>query len=239
MESFVNMEIDILCKRISNLVEEVIVCHKIFSEQHLENISSKNMVAINLKTKQIREIVEFFTDDGIFWFLPEYYEYINWYMYLLNDLTAMIDFEYDYLDIDCRTRVKQNESMVNKIIYYCVGKNEKGKVSLNKCLNDLFGLRITIGNYDLGEIHERMEYYLSILRQKYGYKLKISNATKSCYTAIHIYIQGDNNYVFPWELQIWNIKDREKNEGCHKKYKQQYVEWAEIFRKTGIKEKGE
>ncbi len=233
-----DLEIHTICKRVNELLEAIIECHNSFSEQYLNHLNSKNIIKLNLKKVLVKDIAEF--DDIVFCFLPKYYDYIQGYMYLLNDLTATIDFEYDYFDFDCRTRVKQNESMVNKIIYYCVGKNEEGKVSLNKCLNDLFGLRIMIGNYDLEKIYEKMCYYIDELKKNYKYKLKISDASKKCYSAIHIYIYGreNDNCSFPWELQIWNLKDKTANEECHKKYKQQYTEWAKLFNTTGIKEKG-
>lgn len=51
------------------------------------------------------------------------------------------------------------------------------------------------------------------------------------YNAIHIYFK-ENNYTFPWELQIWLKEHETKNLNSHKMYKQDYTKWEFIYRNT-------
>ena len=43
----------------------------------------------------------------------------------------------------------------------------------------------------------------------------------------------EDNYIFPWELQIWRIEDSNLNKISHRKYKQAYTKWEKEFRKGG------
>lgn len=55
--------------------------------------------------------------------------------------------------------------------------------------------------------------------------MKCIDASKSVgYTAAHIYF-SNNNYEFPWELQIWRAADETNNIELHKIYKQDYTKW--------------
>ena len=41
---------------------------------------------------------------------------------------------------------------------------------------------------------------------------------------MHIYFKEDN-YTFPWELQIWLEQDEKNNLISHAKYKEDYAQW--------------
>lgn len=41
----------------------------------------------------------------------------------------------------------------------------------------------------------------------------------------NISLSGEDNYDFPWELQIWNPEDEQSNKKSHEKYKQGYTTW--------------
>lgn len=60
----------------------------------------------------------------------------------------------------------------------------------------------------------------------------VLDSSKQDYRAIHLYFKKDN-YSFPWELQIWNECDSERNLISHKKYKQEYTAWEKKNKKGG------
>ena len=116
-------------------------------------------------------------------------------------------------------RIKNKNSIQYKIENYTKSsEHEYGNVPLKKCLNDLFGIRIILQeNID-------QELIIKQLKAKYS-NLKIINANKKDYRAIHIYFVQKNNTSYQWELQIWQKIDQEKNYISHKIYKQDYVKW--------------
>ena len=124
-----------------------------------------------------------------------------------------------------RTRVKMFNSIIFKLLSYndkkVNGKN--GTISLNKCFNDVFGIRILMDKrYSLQEIK-------SVLVGKFN-KIKCIDSSKEIgdYRAIHIYFKIDNMH-YQWELQLWYYKDEEKNLESHAKYKQIYTNWEELL----------
>ena len=113
-------------------------------------------------------------------------------------------------------RTKAKNSIEYKIKNY-IENHENGKVSINKCFNDLFGIRI---------ICEKELSYRKIsdfINNKYS-DLKCIDSSKKDYRATHIYFKK-NNFSFQWELQVWNKVDEINNIESHEKYKQDYVRW--------------
>ena len=101
----------------------------------------------------------------------------------------------------------------------------EGRIPIKKCLNDLFGIRYIIKeeiSLELIKNHIKIQFP----------KLKTIVALRDSYRAIHVYFQRDN-YIFPWELQIWRIEDSNLNKISHRKYKQAYTKWEKEFRKGG------
>lgn len=114
------------------------------------------------------------------------------------------------------TRIKQLNSIQYKYHKYLTG-DLKGKSAINKCFNDLYGLRIIINySFSFDEIKSAVECRFP--------DLKVINANKDAYYATHIYFQ-ENNYVFPWELQVWEKCKEKDNLISHNEYKQDYVKW--------------
>lgn len=72
--------------------------------------------------------------------------YIENYSIALNEEIAINEFGYDYSNWDFRVRVKQQESIQNKLKYY-FDDRENGKIALQKCLNDILGYRIVLNNF--------------------------------------------------------------------------------------------
>ncbi len=124
------------------------------------------------------------------------------------------------------TRIKTVNSIEYKIQRYKWG-SEQGKIPVNKCINDLFGIRVII---DEALSYEEIEKFIE---RTYSGKYKCLDSSKQEYKATHIYFK-EGNKAFPWELQIWNACDAERNFASHKKYKQGYTTWETESEKGGI-----
>ena len=172
---------------------------------------------INLKSTQVCEILE---NKKILNIIMDYREFIN-----ENNIQLMMDFKKNNTNnskVNIRTKAKN--SIEYKIENY--NKNhENGKVPINKCFNDLFGIRIICANKIN---YEEIE---NLIKAKYR-ELKCIKAYRKEYKATHIYFK-ENNFTFQWELQIWNECDEINNIRSHEKYKQDYVIW-ENKNKGGI-----
>lgn len=114
------------------------------------------------------------------------------------------------------TRIKNQNSIEFKIDNY-IKKKEHGTTRINKCLNDLFGARIILKGY---YTFEEIKQYINVCFPK----LKCIASIKQEYKAMHIYFKEDN-YTFPWELQIWLEQDEKNNLISHAKYKEDYAQW--------------
>lgn len=141
-----------------------------------------------------------------------YREFIN-----ENNIQLLMDFKQFNSKISkVNIRTKTRNSIEFKIKNY-KDNHENGKIPIEKCLNDLFGIRIICSqklNYD--EIQ-------NFIKEKHK-KLKCIDSSKKDYKATHIYFKQDN-FNFQWELQIWNKEDETNNINSHEKYKQEYVKW--------------
>lgn len=114
------------------------------------------------------------------------------------------------------TRIKLQNSIEYKIENYVLN-HECGNVPINKCLNDLFGIRVIISE----EIsHDDIQIYIA---NKHS-TLKCIDSSNGDYIATHVYFK-DDNFSFPWELQIWKNSDKDRNLSSHKQYKQEYTKW--------------
>ena len=173
---------------------------------------------INLKKSQVKDI----DIDG------KIYSTINEYVKLLNKQSSIVFIQLPSIcSSQVTARVKAQNSIELKIQNYKTAKHEFGKVPINKCFNDLFGVRIILKkplSYD--EI-------TAFIKQTYDDKYKCIDSSKLEYKATHLYFkQGNTN--FQWELQIWNECDRENNLKSHKKYKQEYTTWEKESKEGGI-----
>lgn len=118
------------------------------------------------------------------------------------------------------SRIKNINSIFSKIYQYINIKKEKGCVSINKCLNDLFGLRLILPLANKNKLLEK----LNKIAKENNWHCKIIDASKLEYKAIHFYMSKDN-YSLPWEIQFWLLKDDAANRQSHAKYKQSYTSW--------------
>ncbi len=121
------------------------------------------------------------------------------------------------LSENIEARIKTKNSIYYKLEIY-TKTHENGNIPLNKCLNDIFGIRIIIND----KVTE--EDIINLIKNKYP-KLKCINSNKLDYKAIHVYFGKGNNKLYEWELQIWLNKDKDNNYKSHGVYKQDYIKW--------------
>lgn len=164
---------------------------------------------INLKNTQVCDLLE---NKLILDTIVSYREFIN-----QNNIQLLMEFKkFNSENATVNIRTKAKNSIEFKIENY-TRNHEKGKVSISKCFNDLFGIRIICGE------ELSFDEILQLINTKYN-NIKCIDSTKNDYKATHIYFKKDN-YAFQWELQIWNKIDEVNNIISHEKYKQDYVRW--------------
>lgn len=90
---------------------------------------------INLKKSQVSDI----DVDGTI------YKSIVEYVQLLNERSAGITLQLSFVcSCQVTARVKAQNSIEYKIQNYKTDRHEYGKIPINKCVNDLFGVRIIL-----------------------------------------------------------------------------------------------
>lgn len=164
---------------------------------------------INLKNTVVCDILE---NKVLLDAIINYREFIN-----ENNIQLVLDFKQfttEKSKVNIRTKAKN--SIEYKIKNY-MENHENGKVPINKCFNDLFGIRIISKD---GLTYNEIE---NLITNKYS-NVKCINSSKKEYKATHIYFKK-NNFSFQWELQIWNKIDEINNIQSHERYKQDYVRW--------------
>lgn len=196
---------------IGDIVDKLLKYYKqVIDEWHTKTDFSYNQSVIKIK-KALQ-------DDNV---MNDIFHYL---IFLNNDANDII-FKAS-LCVD-RARIKNINSLLNKVFYYVLDKKEKGDIQVNKCVNDLFGLRI-ITKEPINFI-EFKEYICNRFP-----KLKCTEQNKNGYKGIHVYLKEDNfNYL--WELQIWYAGDVENNMLAHSIHKQKYTKWE---KQTSEEEKG-
>lgn len=149
----------------------------------------------------------------------KYLNYVFKYRSFINSFA--VDIANDLNNLNLSNLVKSRVKVLNSIQYKIENYNENhenGNVPLNKCLNDLFGIRM-ISNIDLD-----FEEIKRVIESKFP-KLRCIIAERGDYYALHIYFKRGNRYRFRWELQVWNKSDEIVNDNSHAKYKQGYTKW--------------
>lgn len=113
------------------------------------------------------------------------------------------------------TRVKAINSIYEKLNRYrnrIDNNGVAGEYEIKKCLNDLFGIRFILDN---AAINQSVLSALKDERKISRYYLR----NKEGYVGLHIYMNNGSNSYFPWEIQIWNSRDRKANQYSHKVHK--------------------
>lgn len=157
---------------------------------------------------------------------------INQYKRELNaSVTYFLDIQMTFPNL--RYRIKQGESISEKLLYYMTDAHQNGEVPLNKCLNDFLGFRILVPNldaiYNCLNLDEDLNKVVKLYLRKDGQ-----------YKGAHIYFKNGNNKFFPWELQLWDIDQAETNELSHKEHKQKrkYISLPQNYHDGNLEKEG-
>lgn len=170
---------------------------------------------INLKKKQVADIED---DDMIMAAIFDYRQFMQKHQAEL--IVGLSSLQTDTSVIT--SRIKEPNSIQSKVSTY-LRRDNKGRVPINKCFNDIFGIRIIIDStFSFDQLKDHIENEFT--------GLKLINSTKNGYIAYHIYFRKSNK-VFPWELQIWEKCNERNNIESHHKYKQGYTIWEANHRK--------
>lgn len=110
-----------------------------------------------------------------------------------------------------RIRIKLSDSIHIKLKHYHYLEKKHGTFYIGKSLNDIWGARIVIPNVN-NDIDELKELFDTLSTKDNNFKYYIKNS--GSYRAVHCYFQAENKY-FPWELQIWDVKDKVMNTQSH------------------------
>ena len=146
-----------------------------------------------------------------------YEEIMKYYNFLNNNLK---EFSIDGKSFfDYESRIKGYVSLESKIDKYIYLKKEQGKIPINKCLNDLFGMRFTI--FDQNTYNE----IDSLIKKEFPdmkLELRELHSTNFVYRAKHLYLKKDN-FNFQWELQLWYQGNEEENKRSHNEKDEHYT----------------
>lgn len=172
---------------------------------------------MNLKKLLVKDIT---VGDAAFRMILEYGRFLNStlppYLIKLSRMCACVT-----------ARVKTQNSIEYKLQAYCGEKHAMGNIPVNKCMNDLFGIRVILDR------NVPFDSIMLFLNDAYGSRYRCTDASKDEYRAVHLYFR-DGSFSFPWELQIWNPSDKHSNIDSHRKYKQGYTSWEQERMKGGI-----
>ena len=185
---------------------------KIFNDFTIKWNKEAITTNINQKNTQIKDIYNGKEVD------KDFQSNLEEYMDFLNKNTMHI-----YLNLPqaiAQNRIKSLSSIQDKIDRYMCG-HVKGKVSINKCLNDIFGMRLYCDSCDIEVLYGIIQGICNRESQ-----LKCIYRNIATYRAIHIYFKF-SNFRYQWELQIWHTSDITNNIRSHRKYKQGYTKWEE------------
>lgn len=185
-----------MIEKIERLIDEINKVHLAFSQDYFE---TGKVEKINLKHTLSKVPVKYILSYRL-----NLHEAINDYLY-----------QADLYDVAYFYRVKTSESILDKIERFSL--HSEG-YPVNSILNDIFGARIIVSSDDISQVMEKLDEW----KEKYGLKNWYLR-DKEEYIGIHIYFKNSINFYYPWELQIWDKKDAEKNIQSHRKYKRNFV----------------
>lgn len=185
-----------MLEKVERLISEINKLHCAFSQDYFE---TGKIEKVNLKHTFSKVPTE-----HILSYRLNLHESINDYL-----------FRADLYDIAYFYRVKTSESILDKIERF---KQRSEGYPVNSIMNDIFGARIIVETKDIMQIMECLDDW----KEKYGLKNWYLR-DKEEYIGIHIYFKNACNFYYPWELQVWDRKDAEKNIQSHIKYKRNFV----------------
>ena len=194
--------------QVKQLIREINRLHYEFSQNYFET-GQINKVNLSRTIKHIPV-------QHVYLYRLTLHESINDYL-----MTANIDIKYFY-------RVKTRESIDDKIARY---SKREDQYPLNNWLNDIFGARIILNKSDIQTVMDLLDDWQDELNLKNWYL-----RDKQGYRGLHVYFKNKNNFYFPWELQIWDIEDIQRNIKNHEKFKRNFISTA-VTAHSNLKER--
>lgn len=185
-----------MISKIERLIDEINKVHLAFSTDYFE---TGKVAKVNLKHTLANVPV-----GHILSYRLNLHEAINDYLYRAD----LYDIAYFY-------RVKTSESILDKIARF---QARSEGFPVNSIFNDIFGARIIVDSADIAAVMEKLDDW----KTHYGLKNWYLR-DKEEYVGIHVYFKNASNFYYPWELQIWDKKDAERNIQSHRKYKRGFV----------------
>lgn len=142
--------------------------------------------------------------------------------FITDNLNDTVFLSHDLTEFKASYRIKTDDSISDKIDRYIANPDLLGNTPLNRCLNDLCGIR-AVSNFDTDT-----DKLIARISEQYP-DLKVLDSSKTwkddvIYVAVHIYFSGSNR-TFPWELQIWSDSDAPLNFASHRAHKERYARW--------------
>ena len=209
------MEVEYMLDDLDKLVTFIIVE---YNRLYKEWLKSDLYISINQKKNLVEDIK---SNSLILNAILNYRTFIN-----KNHLDLKLSFNKLKLESEVTSRVKAQNSIEYKMHNYMSEKHGYGKVPLNKCFNDLYGIRIIFKE------HVEFNDIKNFIEDRYDGKLKCNDSSKGDYAATHIYFKNGND-SFQWELQVWDKEHEKSNIISHEHYKQDYTKW-ERANKGGV-----
>lgn len=181
--------------QVKQLISEINRLHLAFSNDYFETgrIEKINL-SRTLHNVPVRHIYQY---------RLTLHESINDYL-----MTASIDIKYFY-------RVKTRESIDDKIARFA---SRDDQYPVNNWLNDIFGARIILNADEIKNVMDLLDGW----QEQFGLKNWYLR-DKEGYRGLHIYFKNQNNFYFPWELQIWDAADIQRNIENHEKFKRNFM----------------
>jgi hypothetical protein len=190
-----------MCKNIKDtklLISEINNIHKVFSREYFEQYKLSGDI-INL-SRTIKNVpIEY-----ILKYRLNLHESIN--DYLMNANLDNITYWY---------RVKTGESILAKIERYSSNTDQFPVINW---MNDIFGCRVILNTEEIDKVVENLDGW----QEEFGLK-NWYYRNKQGYKGYHVYFKNRDNHYFPWELQIWDEKEKEANIKSHRDYKRSFL----------------
>lgn len=141
-----------------------------------------------------------------------------------NYLSLLQQYQIDTINNRCkyflpciRYRVKRYATASQKLKAKSLLEKENGSYNIGKVINDLMGFRIILPN--INENKDKIELILERYKDK-GIISRYYYREDNGYRAFHCYFK-ESNKTFPWELQIWDMKDEMQNNSLHSEHELQ------------------
>lgn len=212
------MDVDSVIEQLRILIDEIIELHSHISDKWIVHARDNNVILFNQKSKKVSD-----AKNEIMTAIMEYDTFLT----ESEELRTLSERSSEGFIVN--TRIKAQNSILEKKEDYCVYGVHKGKVSINKCFNDLFGARVIVDcdNLSYETVEKLCDSYDCLKIENKNFEMSES---KDNYVAIHIYIKGrgkseDINRVFRWELQIWTKRQESNNQEQHERHRFKYRRW--------------